>query len=115
MTRMSPRVQYRILVRMSSPLRCTSTDVACVAAPVRCAQFLLEYLAGGVTRQRSHEFDTPRQLVAAQVTPAMRDQLLARQGRALLEHDHRQDGLPELRVRYADHGRVGDRGMGEQH
>src|SRR5919107_544356 len=78
-------------------------------------QLALEDLAGSRHRQRVAELDDPGALVGGHLLPAPGDQVVLGDLGARLSDDEGLDLLAEGLVRDADHGRQGDRLVGEEH
>src|SRR5579883_3039033 len=91
-----------------------SIHLAFAAGPIRLAQLALQDLARGIARQRLDEIDGARHLVAGDPLARELDELARRQRCALLLDDDRLDRLAPLIVGHADHGDIGDGGMGEE-
>src|ERR1022692_312466 len=87
------------------------SDLTVPADPVRGAQFPLEDLTAGITRQRVDDLDDARALVVREAVTGESDDV--RPGRlvAAAEDDHGHDGLAPVVVGNADHRDLGHRRM----
>jgi len=71
-------------------------------------QRAFDHLRHRVARQRVHERDALRHLVAGELRAARGLDLLDARRRAGREHDRRDDALPEPRIRNPEHRALGD-------